>query len=466
MALQILIAFIFYFCFLTSIGLYFYQTTKTADAFIIGDRSVNYWVTAIATQASDMGSWLFLGLPAAVYAHGLFELWTPIGLLCGMWLCWHFIAPRLRTETEKYGSKTLSSFFSQRFNDTSGIITLLSACMALIFFMFYIASSLVGLGRLFESAFQVSYQTGTVLGLLSALLYTLLGGFVAVAWCDLFQGMFLLCMIVVVPTYALITLGGVSTVISTIQFHNVPLSLASSWSDFFNGLLLAAGWGLGYFGQPHVLTNFMGIDDVRNIRAAKYIGLIWQTIVLCAAVGIGLIGFAYFNGAAEDSQQLFITMAHQLFPQLLTGFVLCGILAATLSTLDSHILISGSVLAEDIYKKLFHIHASSNTIMWISRAGTIIVSLIGLYVAQYNTVSIYSLVNYAWAGLGSSFGPLVIMSLYGGKNVTRQGAIAGIITGGSISALWPYINITILPLVPGFFSGLCAIICVSYFTKK
>ena len=185
-----------------------------------------------------------------------------------------------------------------------------------------------------------------------------------------------------------------------------------------------------------------------------------------AAVGIGLIGFAYFNGAAEDSQQLFITMAHQLFPQLLTGFVLCGILAATLSTLDSHILISGSVLAEDIYKKLFHIHASSNTIMWISRAGTIIVSLIGLYVAQYNTVSIYSLVNYAWAGLGSSFGPLVIMSLYGGKNVTRQGAIAGIITGGSISALWPYINITILPLVPGFFSGLCAIICVSYVTKK
>lgn len=465
MEFLILTAFIIYFCILTGIGIFFYTRTKTEADFMVGGRSVNYWVTAIATQASDMSSWLFLAFPAALYAHGLPEAWTAIGLVIGMWCNWHFIAPKLRAVTEQYGSLTLSSFFEKRFNDTTGTLRLLSACMALVFFTFYIASSLVGLGRLFESAFGLSYQTGIIIGLLSAIIYTLVGGFIAVAWCDLFQGLFLLTMIVIVPIYTLYILGGIGPVLAAAHAHHLPLTLFPSLSGTLGSILLAFSWGLGYFGQPHILTNFMGIDDVRNVRYAKYVGISWQIIVLTAAACIGLIGIAYFNNSLTHHEMLFVIMTKQLFHPLLAGFILCGILAATLSTLDSHILISGSVVAEDLYKKFWHQQASPTTVMWASRIGSIAISSLGLFIARNNSASIYDLVNYSWSGLGSSFGPLVIMSLYS-KHVTRQGAIAGLLVGGATSAFWPYLNSGILPLVPGFLAGLVTIWLVSRLQGK
>ncbi len=466
MDIQILIAFIIYFCTLTGIGLLFYKRNKNLNDFILGNRSVNYWVTAIATQASDMGSWLFLAFPAAIYTRGLIECWTAIGLVVFMLLNWHFIAPKLRTATEQYRSLTLSSYFESRFSDTTGTIRIISAFLSVLFFTFYISSGLVGLGRLFESAFGIDYYMGIGIGVVTATLYTLIGGFMAVAWCDFFQGIFLLFMIILVPLYAFFITGGWSSISTAAQTNAIPLTIfPSDMSTLFNIIILVGGWGLGYFGQPHVLVNFMGIDDVRKIRYAKYIGITWQIIALTAATFIGLTGIAYFGQGIENSELLFIVMTKDFFPSLVAGFVLCGILAAILSTMDSHILLSGSVLAEDVYKKMINKHATSRQLLWISRAGASFVALLALMIALDNSHTIYGLVNYAWSGLGSSFGPLLITSLYS-QRINRHGAIAGIITGGIVSGIWPYLNATILPLIPGFSLSLVALYLVSLLTRK
>lgn len=466
MDILIVTAFIIYFCMLTAIGIAVSRHNKaTSQEFMLGNRSINYWVTAVATQATDMGSYLFLAVPASVYVYGLNATWMPIGLVIGMYLNWQYIAPRLRMATEKYHSLTLSSFFERRFNDTSGMIRLVSALMTILFFTFYIASGLVGLGLLFKAGLGLEYQQGIVLALTCAVLYTLIGGFIAVAWCDFFQGMFLLAMIVLVPVAAYIKLGSLSIITDAFYAKGLSFNIAATRTDIFNGLLLALGWGLGYFGQPHILVNFMAIDDVTKINYAKRIGITWQIIVLLAAVLIGVIGVAYYPNIANE-ELIFIYMAKELFPPLIAGFALCGILAATLSTMDSHILISGSVIAEDIYGQWFKRHATSKELIFVSRCAALVVSGIALSIAWEESKTVMGLVNYAWSGLGSSFGPLVIASLYG-KGVNRHGALAGILMGGLTAALWPHTGLWLsnLPLIPGFTAGLMTLYLVSY-TKK
>lgn len=456
-------AFILYFFVLVSIALYFYRKVKTASDFIIGSRSVNYLVTAIATQASDMGSWLFLAFPAAIYSQGLFEVWTAVGLVFFMLLNWHFIAPRLRIISEQTHSDTLSALFEKQFADTTGVISLVSAFFTLIFFTFYIASGIVGLGRLFEAAFEITYHTGIIIGLCTVMLYTLIGGFVAAAWCDFFQGIFLLCMIILVPVTALFNTTGISSVIQTYQAHVFQFSFIHNMPY---GLFLAAGWGLGYFGQPHILVNFMGIDDPKKISSAKWVGLTWQIIVLSAAIAIGLIALTFFPTPVANPELIYILMTKSLFNPFIAGMALCAILAATLSTMDRHILISGSVIASDLYHKIINPHATSPQIMLISRIASTIVALFALYVAWTGNSTIYGLVHYAWSGLGSAFGPLVITALYGNANITRQGALAGLIMGGTTAALWPFTTINLSPLIPGFAFNMIALYSVSFLTRK
>ena len=454
----IVTAFFIYFCALTLIGLIVsWHNKATSSEFMLGNRSINYWVTAVATQATDMGAYLFLAVPAAVYKYGINSTWMPIGLVVGMYLNWQYIAPRLRMATERYHSLTLSSFFEKRFADNSGMIRLVSALMTLLFFTFYIASGLVGLGLLFKAGFNVEYQHGIIMALTCAAAYTLIGGFIAVAWCDFFQGMFLLAMIVLVPTVAYLKLGSWSIISDAFYQKGLSFSLASSWQDLANGLLLACGWGLGYFGQPHILVNFMAIDDVTKIKYAKRIGITWQIIVLLAAVFVGIIGVAYYP-SLENKELIFILMAKQLFPSLIAGFALCGILAATLSTMDSHILISGSVIAEDIYAQWFKRNPSSKELIFVSRCTALIISGIALSIAWEESQTVMGLVTYAWSGLGSSFGPLVIGSLYA-KNINRYGALASIFFGGFTAAMWPSLNLCIpdLPLIPGFIAGSLAL---------
>ena len=457
-------SFLLYFVSLLGIGLWFYKKNQTAEGFILGNRSINYYVTAIATQASDMGSWLFLGLPAVVYAQGMFQAWTAIGLVVGMWLSWTFVAPKLREKTAELDTLTLSSYFAKCFGDKSGIIQVVSSCFALVFFTFYIASGLVGLSLVFSSAFGIHYETGIIISLVTACLYTLIGGFVAVAWCDFFQGIFLCGMIVLVPSFAFFTLGGIQPIIEQAQLNSISLSLLPSFSETFWAIFLAASWGLGYFGQPHILINFMGIDDPKKLKAARMVGISWQIIVLVASVAIGIVGIGFFSNSLANDQLVFIMLAKSLFHPFMAGLILCAILAATLSTLDSLILVSGASIAEDLYKRMINSKATSNHLVWVSRLGSIIISLIALTIAWSNNNTIYGLVNYAWSGLGSTFGPLVLSSLYYRK-ITAQGAISGLLVGGVVSALWPLFS-NLLPLVPGFTSSILTIVTVSHITQK
>lgn len=467
MDLILVSAFFIYLSLLVTIGALFYHRAKNADAFMVGGRSVNYWVTAIATQASDMGSWLFLAYPGALYVSGLVEAWTAVGLVVFMFLNWHFVAPKLRVMTERMDTPTFSSFFNKRFQDYSGNIAVLSSCIALVFFVFYIASGLVGMGRLFESAFNLDYHLGIILALGTALLYTLIGGFVAVAWCDFFQGLFLLFMIIMVPAYALYVLpGGFSSIVAAAHAKNISLSLfPTSIKSLGSIIMLSLGWGLGYFGQPHILVNFMGIDDVRKIRYAKYVGISWQIIVLLAAILLGLVSIAYFEHGINNPELAFVVITKNLFPSLLAGFALCGILAATLSSMDTHILVAASTVSEDLYRRLFRRSATQRELVLASRIGGIIVACVALIIALNNSSSVYNLVNYAWSGLGSAFGPLMLMALFG-RNVTRSGAMAGLLTGSIVAGIWPYLGTGILPMIPGFSLSLCAIYIVSQLRNK
>lgn len=459
---MILIAFILYFITLTTIGFLFYQKTTSSADFALGNRAVNYWVTAISTQASDMGSWLFLGFPAALYLHGGVELWTACGLIFFMLLNWHFIAPRLREKSEEYKALTLSSYFERHFHDP--VIGLLTTFATIIFFVFYIASNIVGLATLFTYAFGISYHLGSVISLTAALAYTLIGGFLAVAWCDFFQGIFLLISILTVQWYSFLYVGGYAAISSAVYSHNLSFSLIPEQNALLVISSLAFGWGLGYFGQPHILTNFMGIKNPHEIRYAKYIGIAWQTIVLFSAAAIGITGIAYFQHPLDNPDLLFMTMTKELFSPFIAGLILCGVLAATLSTLDSLILISGSMIAHDLVKPLFPQQSSTEYLLLISRLGSLGTAVIALLFAWDNNASVYNLVNYAWAGLGSAFGPLVIGSLYSTK-LTHHGARAAIITGTIISGFWPFTTI-ILPLVPGFIGSALALYLVSSITSS
>lgn len=461
MEIALIAAFAIYLGMLLLIGFIFHHKTKNVDEFMVGGRSVNYFVTAISAQASDMGAWLFLGFPGTLYGTGLIEAWTAVGLVIGMFLTWQFIAPKLRMVTEQLDAPTFSTYFNIRFNDPSGLVAVVSALITLVFFTVYIAAALVGMGMLFESAFNIGYVTGIIFALGAALLFTLIGGFVAVAWCNLFQGLFLLAMIIMVPTYAFFALpNGFATISAGAAAKGVSLSLLPSWSALGNALVLSFGWGLGYFGQPHILINFLGIDDVKKMRYAKYVGITWQIIALLAAIFMGLISIGYFTHGLANPEMGFVIITKELFTPLLAGFALCGILAATLSSMDAHILVSASTLAEDIYKRIFKRTATQKEIVRATQIGGVLVAAFALSISITNGSTVYSLVNYAWSGLGASFGPLMILSLYW-NGVNRWGALAGLLTGALVSGLWQYTGIAILPLIPGFFASLLAAYGVS-----
>lgn len=455
-------AFVLYFFVLIGIAFYFYRSIKTASDFMIGGRSVNYWFIALATQESDMGSWLFLAFPAAIYSQGLFQVWTAIGLVFFMFLNWHFIAPRLRIISEKTNSNTLPHLFEKQFADKSRLISVVSALFTLIFFTFYIASGIVSLGYLFESVLEISYHAGIIIGLFTVMMYTLIGGFITTEYCDFFQGIFLLLIIVMVAITAFFHTSGITSIINTYNAHMFQFSFID---NIPYGLLVAVGWGLGYFGQPQVLVNFMGIDNPKKLNSAKIIGLVWQIIVLTAAIAIGIIALTFFPTPVVNPENIYIIITKSLFNPFIAGLALCALLAATLSNMDQHILISGSVIASDLYHECINPHASSQQIILLTRIASIIVSLFALYIAWTGNATIYGLVHYAWAGLGSAFGPLVIAALYS-KNCTRHGALAGLIVGGATAALWPFTNIAVSPIIPGFTFATFALYTISYITKK
>lgn len=444
---------------------------KSHEDFILGNRSLNFWLTALSAQASDMSSWLFLAYPALIFGNGVFASWAAVGLVLGMVVNWHYIAPKLRTASEKLGSLTLSSYFEARFKDTSGSIGIVSGLMSVLFFMFYISSGLVAMGLLVETLFGVSYYLGIFVGLFVVVLYVLMGGYRTVAWIDLFQGFFLLGVIVFIPAYLLIQIKGITPILDAARMQHLTSSLLPDFKlmTFWKIFIIAAGWGLGYFGQPHILTKFMGIRCVSEMRKSKYVGLTWLVAALTAATFIGLIGIYIFPKGLSDPQLVILKIVQANLSPMFAGLVLCAVLAATTNVMAAHILVVASNLSEDLYKKIFDRNASQKKLLTISRISVVAVAGASLVIAFFKISTIYTLVLYSWSGLGASFGPLLLLSLYR-RNLTRQGAFAGILTGGAISGIWPYVEkLTgweVSPIVPAFACSLVAIELISYVTRK
>lgn len=460
-----------YFSVLLAIGLLSHHRQTSSADFIVGNRSLNFWVTALSAHASDMSSWLFMGLPAAIYLGGLSQAWIAIGLLVGMFFNWQLVAKKLRTLTEAYDSYTLSTFFERRFRDDTGVLRVLTAIMALFFLTCYVSAGLIAMGGIFESMFGINFYVGLTIASLVILIYTFVGGFITVAWTDLFQALFLLAMIILVPAWAFSTLpNGVEDIFTAAKARDMTLHLIPDVS--FDSLLaitfLVLSWGLGYFGQPHIVTKFMGINDPDNMKKSQCIGMTWQLLALSSAAAVGIVGIAFFNDGLANPEMVFIEMVKGLFHPLAGGFILCGLLAASMSTMDSQILVCGSVISEDFYRHLFKRHASDKELLAASRIGVFLVSALSLFFALSKNTTVQEAVLYAWSGLGSSFGPLVLMALYS-KNSNKYGAVAGVLVGGVISGTWGasnsyFTSIEIPAMIPGFFLSLISIYAVSALT--
>ena len=471
MFVEELLAVLCYFAILLTIGFFSYRRHISASDFIIGGRSMNYWLTALAAHASDMSSWLFMGYPAVVFTGGLFNAWSAIGLLVFMYLNWQLVAPKIRIATEQYNSLTFSSFFESRLVDNSGTIRVFTAIMSLLFYTIYISAGLVGLGLLLETLFNLNYYWGVFIGILIVVPYVFTGGYVTLAWIDLFQGFFLMGVIIFVPLFLLNKVGGWTGISHAIELKKLTSSFFPDFSPktIFQIIGMTAGWGLGYFGQPHIVTKFMGIRNVHEISKSKYIGMSWMVLSLTAATLVGLVGIAFYSGRQIDSELVFIEMVKESFIPFFVGFILCAVLAATINAMSSQVLVLSSTITEDFYKRIFRKTASSKELLIVARLGVILVSLIAFVIAFGKFSSIYSLVLYAWSGLGSSFGPLLLLSLYW-KGINKYGAWAGILSGGIISASWPYFNhlfsINVPSMLPGFTLSLVLIFTVSKMTER
>jgi sodium/proline symporter len=466
-----LLAIVIYFMLLLTVGYFSYRKITSSADFIIGSRSLNYMLTALAAHASDMSSWIFLAYPALIFSKGMLGAWVAIGLITCMYLNWVWVAPKIRVATEQYNSLTFSSFFESRLGDTSGLIRVFSATILIVFYTIYISAGLTGMGDLLTSLFNIHYGLAILIGILIVVPYVFSGGYVTLAWIDLFQGSFLLLVIIGVPLYLLGGVGGFHGISESMDVHKLTKSLFPSLSaaTLFSIVSDAFGWGLGYFGQPHIVTKFMGIRNVSEIHKSKWIGMSWMTLSLSAATLVGLIGIPFFNKVMDNPEAIFIKMVQCSFPSFIVGFILCAILAATINAMSSQVLVMTSSLTEDFYKRIFRPLASSKELLLVSRLGVLAVGTLAFFIAYGKTYSIYFLVEYAWSGIGSSFGPLVILSLYSNR-VNKYGAWAGILGGGIISATWPLVNkilpYPVSPLLPAFFAGLLLILVVSELTKE
>ncbi len=473
--LSILAVFAIYLIFMLTIGVFFYRRTESISDYFLGDRKLNKWVTALSAQASDMSGWLLLGLPGAAYLSGLSSSWIAVGLMAGTYLNWRFVAKRLRKYTAvSEDIITLSDYLEYRFRDRSNLLRVVSALFILFFFLIYTSSGFVAGAKLFGTVFHFPYKVALITGALVVVSYTFLGGFNAVCWTDFVQGTLMFFALLLVPIVGTVVAGGPVSVVST---------LTAADADFFalfragNAAGLAAAialvsslaWGLGYFGQPHILVRFMAIRSPDEIRDARRVAMTWVVVSLVAAVAVGMVGRAYLVPALEgtDSEKVFILMVDQMCPAVIAGVLLAAVLAAIMSTADSQLLVTTSAITEDFYKALFRKDAGETELIWVGRITVIGVALVALVLALDPQNSVLELVAYAWAGFGAAFGPTIILSLFW-KRMTRHGALAGIITGGLTVLIWKHLDgglFDLYEIVPGFIFSTAAIISASLISE-
>lgn len=468
---QTLVTFIIYFVFLMAIGIYFYRKTSNSEDYILGGRGLGSWVTALSAQASDMSGWLLMGLPGAVFLGGITQSWIAIGLFLGTALNWILISPRLRVYTEKTKTMTLSSFFEERFKDPTGMLRIVSSIITLMFFTIYASSGLVASGKLFESMFNIDYKIAVISGATVIVLYTFLGGFLAVCWTDLFQGALMFFAILIIPVIAYNSVGGSESIISAMKAREISTSLFADGSGKITliAVISTMAWGLGYFGQPHILTRFMGIKSIKELPKSITIAIVWVFISLIGAIVIGLISIPMFNElnvAAGEHEKVFIYMIVKLFNPWIGGIMLAAILSAIMSTIDSQLLVSSSTLTEDFYRKIKK-DTTEKELMNMGRICVLIISIIALLMALNPSKTVLGLVSYAWGGFGAAFGPVVLYGLFS-KNTTWKSALAGMVTGTLVLVIWKNLGLgsTMYEIVPGFISNCLVISIVNVFVKQ
>ncbi len=478
MATGIWISLVLYFVLMLAIGLYAYmKSTDSSEDYVLGGRNLPPAVAALSAGASDMSGWLLLGLPGALYAAGLVEAWIGIGLFVGALFNWIIVAPRLREQTERYdNSLTIPAFLANRFPSQATLLRVISAVVIVIFFAVYTASGLVGGGKLVQSAFDGNYQFGVWLTLGVVLCYTVVGGFLAVSLTDFVQGCIMMLALIIMPLVVLYAGegGGFGQAAQTLS------EVDPNYLSMFEGLTLigwlsAVTWGLGYFGQPHIIVRFMAVKSVPAVATARNIGMTWMFISLVGAIGVGILGRAYVqrNGVdVGDSETIFIVLANLLFHPLVTGFLYAALLAAIMSTVSSQLLVSSSSLAEDFYRLFVNRGASETEVVNIGRLAVVLVGVVAAFIARDPESNVLSLVSNAWAGFGAAFGPLIILSLTWSR-MTGAGAVAGLVTGAATVGIWITLGWNssflggpgIYEIIPGFIAAMAAIYIVSMMTE-
>lgn len=467
-----LITFLIYILGMLIIGFVAYRLTNNLSDYILGGRKIGSFVTAMSAGASDMSGWLLMGLPGAVYASGLIEGWIAVGLTAGAYLNWLLISGRLRAHTEFSGNAlTLPDYFHARFGDQTRIIKILSAAIFLLFFAIYCASGVVAGARVFENLFNVPYHQAIWYGALATIIYTFIGGFLAVSWTDTIQATLMVFALILTPVCILMNLGGFEQMQATVA--QAGMTLNKNFNDIFTGtsfwgVLSLLAWGLGYFGQPHILVRFMAAKDVKSLTQARRIAMTWMAVSLIGAICIGYFGMAYFFGHPEQAgvvtqnkEQIFIELTKLLFNPWVAGILLSAILAAVMSTLSAQLLICSSAITEDLYKGFIRKQAGDKELMWMGRAMVLAVAGVAIFIAQDPNSLVFGLVSNAWAGFGSAFGPVVILSVMW-KRMNGFGAIAGMLSGATIVYFWN--NPEIYAMIPGFIGSFIAVIVVSLLT--
>ena len=467
-----------YFSVMLGIGLFAYRQTDTnVEGYMLGGRQLGPAVTALSAGASDMSGWMLMGLPGAMYVSGLSAGWIAVGLVLGALANYILVAPRLRVYTEvANNSITLPDYFENRFADDSRLLRVIASLVIVVFFTLYTSSGVVAGGKLFETSFGLSYELGLYVTAGVVVAYTLVGGFMAVSMTDFVQGCIMFISLILVPCVVISELGGISASVNAL--NSIDPALFNPFEDASTnkaisviGIISLISWGLGYFGQPHIIVRFMAIRSVKDIPTARRIGMSWMIVSIVGALMTGLFGLAYVtaNGNNIDPETVFIYLSQLLFHPLIGGFLLAAILAAIMSTISSQLLVTSSSLTNDFYQTFIRRNASDAELVITGRVSVVAVALVAIYLAYDRDSSILTLVSNAWAGFGAAFGPLVLFSLFK-REMTRRAALGGMIVGAVTVLLWIYLPITIggqalgswmYEIVPGFILSSLAIIILS-----
>ncbi|WP_237066054.1 sodium/proline symporter PutP [Microbulbifer guangxiensis] len=466
------LTFVAYLALILLIGIYAYLRTKNASDYFLGGRSLPPAVAALSAGASDMSGWLLLGLPGAAYASGLSSGWIAIGLFSGIVLSWTVMARRLRIYTyELDDALTVPAYLHRRFNMGHPYLRTLCAFFILLFFLFYVASGLIAGGKLFETVFGWDYRWAVVIGAAAVISYTLFGGFLAVSWTDVFQGLLMSLALVIVPAIVIMDQGGLSASWGKLQ-QQVPELM--HWMRDSNGqtlgivaILSSLAWGLGYFGQPHILARFQAVRSADDVPVAASVAAIWSLAGFLGAMAVGLFGHLELTQVLADGERVFMALVDALFHPVVAGVLLAAILSAIMSTADSQLLVSSAALAEDIYHVWFGRTTSPEAMVKVGRWAVIALSLVAVWVALEPDSKVLDVVAYAWAGLGAAFGPATLISLFWSR-MTGAGAIAGVLVGGLTVVIWKQLSggiFDVYELLPGFVFSAAAIVIVSAVTK-